>query len=139
VRLCVVGDGAPWIWNQIQAHFPQARQVLDYYHCCERLHRVATSLYGQSLKAQEWAEATLTRLYHGEVSQVIGGLKRMTARSEEATMRLPSSLTISTSIAIARAMGRCVVAVTRWAVGALNRPTSLSHTCGSSALVPGGM
>jgi hypothetical protein len=85
VRLCVVGDGAPWIWNQIQAYFPQARQVLDYYHCCERLHRVATSLYGQSLKAQEWAEATLTRLYHGEVSQVIGGLKRMTARSEEAT------------------------------------------------------
>src|SRR5688572_8519179 len=54
-------------------------------------------------------------------------------------MRLLSSLTISTSIAIARAMGRCVVAVARWAAGALNRPTSLSHTCGSSVLVHGGM
>jgi len=84
VRLCVVGDGAPWIWNQIQSRFPQARQVLDYYHCCERIHRVSVSLYGQGLKALEWAETTLTRLYHGEVSSVIGGLKRMRSRSAEA-------------------------------------------------------
>lgn len=84
VRLCVIGDGAPWIWNQIQARFPQARQVLDYYHCSKRIHRVATSIYGEGLKGQEWAEATLTRLYHGEVGQVIGGLKRMEACSAQA-------------------------------------------------------
>jgi len=84
VRLCVIGDGAPWIWHQIQARFPQARQVLDYYHCSERLHRVATFIYGEGLKGQEWAEATLTRLYHGEVGQVIGSLKRMGRRSAQA-------------------------------------------------------
>src|SRR5215467_3994668 len=33
VRLWVVADGAEWIWKHIQALFPQARQVLDYYHC----------------------------------------------------------------------------------------------------------
>jgi hypothetical protein len=33
VRLCVVCDGAEWIWKHVQALFPQARQVLDYYHC----------------------------------------------------------------------------------------------------------
>jgi hypothetical protein len=37
VRLCVIGDGAPWIWNQIKELFPSAHQVLDYYHCAERL------------------------------------------------------------------------------------------------------
>lgn len=84
VRLCVIGDGAPWIWNQIQDRFPLARQVLDYYHCSERIHRVATAIYGEGLKGQEWAEATLTRLYHGEVGQVIGGLKRMGERSAQA-------------------------------------------------------
>ena len=84
VRLCVIGDGAPWIWNQIQDRFPQARQVLDYYHCSERIHRAATAIYGEGLKGQEWAEATLTRLYHGEVGQVIGGLKRMGRRSAQA-------------------------------------------------------
>jgi hypothetical protein len=29
VRLCVVCDGAEWIWKHVQALFPQARQVLD--------------------------------------------------------------------------------------------------------------
>ena len=41
VRLCVVCDGAEWIWKHVQALFPQARQVLDYYHCKEYLHKVA--------------------------------------------------------------------------------------------------
>ena len=41
VRLCVVCDGAEWIWKHVQALFPQARQVLDYYHCTQYLHRVA--------------------------------------------------------------------------------------------------
>jgi Uncharacterised protein family (UPF0236) len=41
VRLCVVCDGAEWIWKHVQALFPQACQVLDYYHCAEYLHKVA--------------------------------------------------------------------------------------------------
>ena len=32
VRLCVVCDGASWIWKHIKSLFPSARQVLDYYH-----------------------------------------------------------------------------------------------------------
>jgi len=84
VRLCVIGDGAEWIWKHVQALFPQARQVLDYYHCAEYLHKVAKAQYGDSLQAQEWAEATLTRLYLGKVGQVRGGLRRMQPTSEEA-------------------------------------------------------
>ena len=41
VRLCVVCDGASWIWKHVKSLFPHARQVLDYYHCTEYLHRVA--------------------------------------------------------------------------------------------------
>jgi hypothetical protein len=84
VRLCVVCDGAEWIWKHVQALFPQARQVLDYYHCAQYLHRVAKAHYGASVQACEWMEATMTRLYLGRVSQVLGGLKRMQAQSDEA-------------------------------------------------------
>ena len=66
VRLCVVCDGAEWIWKHVQALFPHARQVLDYYHCSEYLHKVAKAQYGDTLQAQEWVEATLTRLYMGQ-------------------------------------------------------------------------
>src|SRR5499427_8481065 len=84
VRLCVIGDGAEWIWKQVQAVFPHARQVLDYYHCSEYLHKVAKAQYGDPVQAQEWAEATLTRLYLGKVGQVLGGLRRMQPTSDEA-------------------------------------------------------
>lgn len=84
VRLCVVCDGAEWIWKPIQALFPQACQVLDYYHCSEYLHKVAKAQYADPLQAQEWAEATLTRLYLGKVGQVLGGLRRMQPTSDEA-------------------------------------------------------
>jgi Uncharacterised protein family (UPF0236) len=84
VRLCVVCDGAEWIWKHVQALFPHARQVLDYYHCSEYLHKVAKAQYGQTAQALEWVEATLTRLYMGKVGAVLGGLRRMQPTSEEA-------------------------------------------------------
>ena len=83
VRLCVICDGAEWIWKHVQALFPRARQVLDYYHCAQYLHRVAKAHYGASAQAVEWVEATMTRLYLGKVSFVLGGLRRMQAQSDE--------------------------------------------------------
>jgi hypothetical protein len=57
--------------------FSSARQVLDYSHCSDYLHRMAKAQYGDSPQAHEWVEATLTRLYLGKISAVLGGLKRM--------------------------------------------------------------
>lgn len=84
IRLCVIGDGAEWLWKHVQALFPHARQVLDYYHCAAYLHKVAKAQYGQTVQALEWVEATLTRLYLGKVGQVLGGLRRMQPTSDEA-------------------------------------------------------
>jgi hypothetical protein len=84
VRLCVGCDGAEWIWKHVQALFPNACQVLDYYHCSEYLHKVAKAQYGQTFQALEWVEATLTRLYMGKVGTVLGGLRRMQPTSAEA-------------------------------------------------------
>jgi hypothetical protein len=84
VRLCIIGDGAEWIWKRVQSLFPHACQVLDYYHCSEYLHKVAKAQYSDLLQAQEWVEATLTRLYMGKVGWVLGGLRRMQPTSEEA-------------------------------------------------------
>src|SRR5215216_6218920 len=84
VRLCVVCDGASWIWKHVASLFSSARQVLDYYHCKEYLHKVAKVQYASSERALEWVEATLTRLYLGKVGWVLGGLRRMQPASEEA-------------------------------------------------------
>ena len=30
-----VGDGAPWIWNQVTEHLYDAEQTVDWYHATE--------------------------------------------------------------------------------------------------------
>jgi hypothetical protein len=84
VRLCVVCDGAEWIWKHVQALFLHARQVLDYYHCAEYLHKGAKAQYGPTAQALEWVEATLTRLSMAKGGTVLGGLRCMQPTSDEA-------------------------------------------------------
>lgn len=93
VRLCVVADGAVWIWNRIEELFPSARQVLDYYHCAEYLHGVAAAQYGKgTVQALEWVQATLVRLSLKEGNRVIAGLKRMKASSGEAAVAIEKAI-----------------------------------------------
>jgi hypothetical protein len=78
VRLCVMADGARWIWKQAGGLFPSAVEILDYYHCSEHLHKVAVLQYGtHPERQQEWYETALARLFWGEVHGVIWGLQRM--------------------------------------------------------------
>jgi hypothetical protein len=93
VRICVIGDGAPWIWNRIEELFPDAKQVLDYYHCSEYLYDTAHSQYGKnSLKAQEWVEATLARLFSNDISKIIAGIKRMKPSSDSAKEQIDKTI-----------------------------------------------
>ena len=103
MRLCVICDGAEWIWKHVQTLFPKARQVLDDYHCAQpspSLGWPQSSLKsGGSVQAVEWVEATMTWLYLGKVSLVLRGLQRMQPQSEEGgKARLPIAGTISTII-----------------------------------------
>jgi hypothetical protein len=85
VRIALVADGSEWIWDLLCQHFPDGEQILDYYHCAEYVYDTARAQYGEgTLEAQEWAEATLTRLCLNDLGDVSGGLLRMTPRSPEA-------------------------------------------------------
>lgn len=85
VRLCIIGDGASWIWKWAQELFPSARQVLDFYHLSQYLHQVAQTQYGNDASpACEWLEASMARLNCNEAAGVLWGLQRMQPVSDEA-------------------------------------------------------
>lgn len=94
VRLCVVADGAPWIWKRVAQLFPSARQILDFYHCSSYLHALAQTQYGtDGPRAQEWLEATMARLFCNEGAGVLWGLQRMKPVSPEAEATIDKTLT----------------------------------------------
>lgn len=40
-ELIFVADGARWIWDLVERLFPQAVQIVDWYHACRCLSLVA--------------------------------------------------------------------------------------------------
>jgi hypothetical protein len=84
VRIALLGDGADWLWKHMTSCFPKGRQVLDYYHCVEHIYKVAKAQYGKkSIQGLEWVECTISRLFFAEVTNVIGGLRRMKPKDSE--------------------------------------------------------
>ena len=87
VRLCVIADGAEWIWNRTAEIFPSAKIVLDFWHCSEHLHEAANAQYGKGTpEARELVEASLTRLFNNDLDNVIaelGSIKPASATAEE--------------------------------------------------------
>ena len=45
-QVCVIGDGAPWIWNLAEEHFYGAIQIIDLYHAREHYWNAARPVLG---------------------------------------------------------------------------------------------
>ena len=51
----MIGDGAEWIWNIADDHFPGAIQIVDIFHARQHLWDVARKLYpGQEAEQKRW-------------------------------------------------------------------------------------
>jgi len=90
-QVVVVADGAPWIWNLAAEHFPEAVQILDFYHASERVHTVARAVYGDgTAQAREWADRNVKRLSSGDWKGLLCSLKALRPKTAEGqkTVRL---------------------------------------------------
>jgi hypothetical protein len=77
-RLIVLGDGAVWIWNIADEHFPGAIQIVDLYHAREHLSGLGKLLYGPGTpKANAWGETRIRELDAGDIETLVGKLARL--------------------------------------------------------------
>jgi len=76
IKLACLGDGATWIWNSFSLHYPDAVQILDFFHATEHLDEVAKAWYGEdSEKAKCWLEARKLDLLSDCVEDVINSIR----------------------------------------------------------------
>jgi len=84
-RVIVLGDGAAWIWNLAQTHFPGAIQIVDWFHPTERLWTVAHACFGEGTpEARAWEKAAEKLLWRGRVESILRRLARLHPRRAEA-------------------------------------------------------
>ena len=84
-RQVILGDGAPWIWNFADEHFPDATQIVDIFHAKGHLFEVAKAIYGPGSEVGErWAKHQREALDEGRVDDVVGALRGHAGTCEEA-------------------------------------------------------
>jgi hypothetical protein len=86
-EIVFVCDGARWIWNLVEQHFPQAVQIVDWFHAEERLEQVAEEAFAKD-KAQEWLDEALTELWRGNTEFVIKACEKLAGRLAPASKAL---------------------------------------------------
>lgn len=70
-ELIFICDGAAWIWKLVSHYFPDAIQIVDWYHACEYLTPIAETVFSQDTERQEWLHKVKDWLWQGEIQKVI--------------------------------------------------------------------
>lgn len=83
-ELVFVNDGAKWIWNLVEMHYPHATQILDWFHVEERVEKVAKEAFPDKEKRLTWIENTLSALWEGRTLYAINACAKLADDSKEA-------------------------------------------------------
>lgn len=86
----VIGDGAPWIWNLAQEHFPGAIQIVDLFHARQHLWDLARLLFPNDVKRRKgWIGLHQKRwLDKGQIAKLVTSLRQIQTADAELTNKL---------------------------------------------------
>lgn len=87
-ELVILGDGADWIWNLVAANFPQAIQILDWFHASEHLAPVAQAAFASAAEQEDWISRMKQLMWDGEIEQLV---EQCLALSERTTAKIIST------------------------------------------------
>ena len=86
--LVFICDGAVWIWNLIAHYFPNAIQIVDWYHAADRLKWIAKEVFSNPDERQVWLERVTQDLWQGSVELVIEACQPLSTKSNLAKQAL---------------------------------------------------
>jgi hypothetical protein len=73
-----INDGARWIWILILTCYPQAVEIVDWWHAVKRLWDVAQRVFGEaSSKAQTWVETQKDALWQGQIASIVSAMQAL--------------------------------------------------------------
>lgn len=86
----VIGDGAEWIWNLAQQHFPAAIQIVDLFHARQHLWDLARLLYAHDAhRRNAWIGLHQKRwLDKGKVAKLVASLRSIQTPDAELAQKI---------------------------------------------------
>jgi fructose-specific component phosphotransferase system IIB-like protein len=89
----VIGDGAEWIWNIAQEHFPGAIQIVDLFHARQHLGDLARLLHPTDTKRRNtWLGLHQKRwLDQGKIAKLVASLRAIHTADPELAKRITNA------------------------------------------------
>ncbi len=85
----VMGDGAEWIWNLADQHFPGAIQIVDLYHARQHLWDLARRLHpNDDARRKQWRMRHQPKLDDGEIEKLVRYLRSIHGSTPELNEKL---------------------------------------------------
>jgi hypothetical protein len=86
----VMGDGAEWIWNLAEQHFPGAVHIVDQYHARQHLWDLARRLHPtDELNQKAWMKVHQRRLLDkGKIEKLVGSLRSIHCANPEVAEKI---------------------------------------------------
>ena len=70
-RVVVLGDGAEWIKNLVQTHFPMAQFIIDFYHAKEHVAALCQTLFLRPAESARYREQWWDLLGQGHIETLL--------------------------------------------------------------------
>lgn len=86
-NLVAIADGARWIWDFWTENYPNAIQILDYYHAIEKIGNWAKVAIRDDKLAQEWIKLQETHLLNDEVNETILDIRAIDCKADNNKMK----------------------------------------------------
>jgi hypothetical protein len=84
----VLGDGAEWIWNLADQHFPGALQIVDLYHARQHLWELARKLHpNDEAEQKRWMTLHQPLLDNGKMKKLTVALKDIADNHPEVAVK----------------------------------------------------
>lgn len=86
----VMGDGAEWIWNLDEQHFPGAIQIVDLYHARQHLWDLVRRLYPNDLVGQKaWMKVHQKRLLDkGKIEKLVALIRSIRSANPDVAEKI---------------------------------------------------
>lgn len=81
-NLVWIADGARWIWDMVATHYPNSIQILDYYHCKEKLCEFAKEAIKDPAERSAWIEQQENLFFADQTQVVLANITLMSCQGK---------------------------------------------------------
>jgi hypothetical protein len=81
-HLVFIADGAQWIWRWVTDFYPDAIQILDFYHAFEKISQWASLVFKDGKKLDAWREKAKGLLLNNKLNELVIQIQNIDSQAD---------------------------------------------------------